>query len=87
MAATTTAIPPQSMKTSIRSSIQSKIRHTIDYRKMPPIYKIPLWELNCGFDIVNKKHSEAQLLKDCVRHQRKKQKADVTVVYATRQAG
>lgn len=70
-----------------RSSLQSKLRHTIDYAKMPPIYKIPLWELNCQFGIVTKKHSDPALLKDAVRYERKQQHADVTLVFAIRQAG
>lgn len=74
-------------KASLRSSIQARIRHTIDYAQMPPVYKIPLWELNCGFGIVKYKHAQAVALKDAVRHQRKTQQADVTVVFAIRQAG
>ena len=76
-----------SVTSSIRSSVQSKIRHTLDYAQMPPIYKIPLWELNCGFGLVKKKHSSSILLKDCIKHQRKTQKADVTLVFAIRQSG
>ena len=77
----------RSSSTSLRESVASKIRHTIDLAKLPPIYKIPLWELNCQFGIVKKKHSTPVLLKDCVRHVRKSQRADVAVVFAIRQAG
>ena len=77
----------RSSTASNRSSIQSKIQHTIDYANMPPVYKIPLWELNCQFGIVKKKHNESVALKDAVKHQRKSQQADVTLVFAIRAAG
>ena len=54
---------------------------------MPPVYKIPLWELNCGFGIVKKKHASPEFLKDCIQQERRRQQADVTIVFAIREAG
>lgn len=74
-------------RSSLRSSIQSKIQSKIDLAHMPPVYKIPLWELNCGFGIVKKKHATPCLLKDCIQRERARQQANVTIVFAIREAG
>ena len=76
---------------SARNSLTDRIRHSlrskIDYANMPPLLKIPLWELNCSFDMVQKKHWRTTLLKDAVRRQRRAIRGDVTIVFAIRQAG
>ncbi|CAB9518323.1 expressed unknown protein [Seminavis robusta] len=45
---TTSTTSSNSMGRSIRSSLQ----HKMDLAQMPPVYKIPLWDLNCQFDMV-----------------------------------
>ena len=67
----------------LRSNIQSKI----DHAAMPPVYKIPLIALNCQFGMVKRKHTEPMLLKDAIKYERRKQQANVTVVFAIRQPG
>ena len=70
---------------SLRGSLQSKI----DLAQMPPVYKIPLYQLNFfGFGEVKKKDPSTNiLLKEAVAYQREKQKGDVTLVFAIRQVG
>jgi hypothetical protein len=54
---------------------------------MSPVYKIALWELNCQFGMVKKKHGSPTLLKDAVKYERRNQQADVTLVFAIRTPG
>ena len=77
-----TAPKPSTMET-LRSSIQSKM----DLAAMPPVYKIPLWDLNCQFGMVKRKSTQPILLKDAIKIERRKQKANVTVFFAIRQPG
>ena len=66
---------------------KSKIFSKIDHSQMPPIHSIPLWMLNCQFDMVKKRHTKPIPLHQAVASQRKTQRANVTVVFAIRQAG
>jgi hypothetical protein len=51
------------------------------------VSKIPLWELNCQFGIVKKKHSSTVPLRDAMKHERRQQHADVTMLLAIRVPG
>mmetsp|Transcript_77448 Transcript_77448/g.116413 ORF Transcript_77448/g.116413 Transcript_77448/m.116413 type:complete len:98 (-) Transcript_77448:634-927(-) len=80
--------PPSRSRHSLTESLRNNIQSKIDYSKIPPIYKVPLWELDCRFGAVSKTHSHTIPLKDAVRTQRKRQKpADVVVMFAVRQVG
>jgi len=76
-------------RSSVTSSTAKRgsLQHKIDLSKLPPVYKIPLWELNCQFGMVKKKSASTVLLMDAVQQQRKSQQANCTVVFAIRQAG
>jgi len=60
------------------------IRHSL---KVNEVYKIPVWELNCQFGMVSIRSDKAVPLKDAVKVQRKRQKANVTVLFAVRRPG
>ncbi|CAB9521865.1 expressed unknown protein [Seminavis robusta] len=62
-------------------SIPSKI----DYANMPSVSSIPLWELNCQFDMVTRRSTG--LLADAVAQQRRSQRGNVTILFAVRQPG
>ena len=69
---------------SLRESLQSRI----DFANMPPIYKIPLYELDFYmFNEVKRKRSQAVLLKEAIQHERDEQDADVILLFAIRQVG
>ena len=71
----------------VAARLRSSIKSRVELAKIPPVYKIPLWELNCQFGMVTHKHAQPILLQDAIRQQRKIQQANVTVVFAIRQAG
>jgi hypothetical protein len=84
---TTSARDGDTKRASLTSTLRTSLQHKLDYAKMPPVYKIPLWELNCQFGIVKRRHASTVLLKDAMKHQRRTQAADVTMLFAIRQPG
>jgi hypothetical protein len=72
------------MTTPFRSSLLSK---KVTHANMPPVYKIPLWQLNCQFGMVKHRQSAPIVLKDAVKYERRNQQADVTLLFAIRTAG
>ena len=55
---------------------------------MPPVYKIPLYELDFYmFNEVKRKNSQAVLLREAIQHEREEQDADVILLFAIRQVG
>ena len=73
-----------SQSSSLRQSLQSKL----GFAGMPPVYKIPLYELDFYmFNEVKRKNSQAVLLREAIQHEREEQDADVILLFAIRQVG
>ena len=73
-----------SLQASLRQSLQSKL----DYASMPPVYKIPLYELDFYmYNEVKRKYPQAVHLREAIQHEREMQDADVILLFAIRQVG